>query len=234
MDAEALRCSYCGGALAEGARACSYCHSVVQARRCASCLHLSQPDAHNCAACGAELGLEPVAELDSLGCPACARPFVAVPCTGDGRLLHECEACGGQFLEHATLQAMVAERPRRPDLTGAQGSVPPASTAVRYRPCPVCRAMMNRKNFGDHSGIIVDVCKPHGVWFDAGELPRALAFIEIGGLETAAREEHERQRDELRRAREVHAAFEAATMSADDGFGGPPSLRAMLARMLFR
>ena len=54
---------------------------------------------------------------------------------------------------------------------------------------------MNRVNFGKVSGVIVDVCKLHGTWFDAGELTRVVAFAAGGGLErTRAREKLEQQR----------------------------------------
>jgi len=56
---------------------------------------------------------------------------------------------------------------------------------------------MLRRNFGGQSGIIVDVCAVHGVWFDRGELPRVLEFVERGGLELERRrkaeEEHEKR-----------------------------------------
>jgi Zn-finger nucleic acid-binding protein len=55
---------------------------------------------------------------------------------------------------------------------------------------------MNRQNFGQRSGVIVDVCKLHGVWFDAEELTCVLAFVARGGL---ARQ-REREREEARRA----------------------------------
>jgi Zn-finger nucleic acid-binding protein len=32
------------------------------------------------------------------------------------------------------------------------------------------------------SGVLVDVCKNDGVWFDAGEIGKTIAFIEAGGL----------------------------------------------------
>jgi Zn-finger nucleic acid-binding protein len=41
---------------------------------------------------------------------------------------------------------------------------------------------MNRQNFGGASGVIIDLCAKHGIWFDAGELPRVLEFVESGGL----------------------------------------------------
>ena len=52
---------------------------------------------------------------------------------------------------------------------------------------------MNRVNFGKVSGVIVDVCKVHGTWFDPGELTRVVAFAAAGGLErTRARERLEK------------------------------------------
>ena len=35
---------------------------------------------------------------------------------------------------------------------------------------------MSRKNFGGRSAILVDVCAPHGVWLDRGELDALIAF----------------------------------------------------------
>jgi hypothetical protein len=47
--------------------------------------------------------------------------------------------------------------------------------------------MMNRKNFGGTSGIVVDVCALHGTFFDAGEHPRVLELVRRGGLAKAQR-----------------------------------------------
>jgi len=48
--------------------------------------------------------------------------------------------------------------------------------------CPRCDAHMGRRQFGDRSGIVVDVCAHHGVWFDREELARAVEFVDAGGL----------------------------------------------------
>ncbi len=42
---------------------------------------------------------------------------------------------------------------------------------------------MSRMNFGTRSGIILDVCRTHGTWFDRGELEAVLSFVREGGLE---------------------------------------------------
>jgi Zn-finger nucleic acid-binding protein len=50
-----------------------------------------------------------------------------------------------------------------------------------YRKCPVCSGMMTRRNHGRTSGVIIDTCPDHGVWFDPAELSKILAWIEAGG-----------------------------------------------------
>jgi Zn-finger nucleic acid-binding protein len=55
-----------------------------------------------------------------------------------------------------------------------------------YRPCPLCQAIMNRRNLGARSGVIVDYCKPHGLWFDGNELAQWIHWARQGGLQPAA------------------------------------------------
>jgi Zn-finger nucleic acid-binding protein len=54
---------------------------------------------------------------------------------------------------------------------------------IRYVPCPECSKLMHRVNFANCSGVIVDVCKAHGTWFDKGEMTHIIEFIQSGGLE---------------------------------------------------
>jgi Zn-finger nucleic acid-binding protein len=43
---------------------------------------------------------------------------------------------------------------------------------------------MLRRNLGrGRSGVIVDICARHGIWFDADELSQMLVWIRTGGLE---------------------------------------------------
>ena len=65
---------------------------------------------------------------------------------------------------------------------------------------------MNRRNYGKRSGVIVDVCRAHGVWFDNEELTRVLEFVRAGGLQETRRREAEELREERRRleSRQLH------------------------------
>jgi Transcription factor zinc-finger len=88
------------------------------------------------------------------------------------------------FVAHGELAMRIqssrpAEVPARPP---RHAPSPPPEPKVRYGWCPRCGQIMNRRNFGAHSGIVVDVCREHGTWFDQGELAAALAFVRAGGL----------------------------------------------------
>jgi Zn-finger nucleic acid-binding protein len=175
---------------------------------------MNVPEAALCSACGRELGLEPLGEPDDLACPDCKQRFQAF--AGRPGVLHDCNHCGGQFVEHALLEDLLRERerygqaPRRPPRQN------PLENPVRYVPCPTCGEIMNRKNFGRSSGVIVDVCRLHGVWFDRGELPRVLAFVEAGGLDALKRREAEElaQSQRADRLRQFERSVENVQMAS--------------------
>lgn len=127
-----------------------------------------------------------------LPCPRCAETMTAL--TLGASEVRECGACGGLWLDASTLQRLCDAREQHAAITGMlAGRVatagPPADT-VRYVPCPACHKLMNRMNFARTSGVIMDVCKAHGVWLDRGELERVVGFVDGGGLASAR--EHER------------------------------------------
>jgi Zn-finger nucleic acid-binding protein len=73
---------------------------------------------------------------------------------------------------------------------------------------------MNRQNFGRKSGIIVDVCRGHGIWFDLGELPRVLAWIQHGGEQQV----HQLQVEEARAAERQRRLDEGMPPAAGGGW----------------
>jgi Zn-finger nucleic acid-binding protein len=156
---------------------------------------MNPPEARHCSGCGNELGLAPLASASETECPECRVALHALACK-NGTLL-DCERCGGQFVEHALLRALLLQSevlaPTVPVLKRPKN---PLDQKVVYRPCPSCRKLMHRKNFGGSSGIILDACAVHGNWFDAGELPSVLGFVEAGGLERARQAREERARRE--------------------------------------
>ena len=159
----------------------------------------------NCGAIAAPIDVyldEPAGE-----CPRCRHGLdrMAVGLTS----LRGCTKCDGLWLDARTFEAICAERERQSAvlafLNGRTSRGTPM-TKVSYVPCPDCGELMNRNNFAKASGVIVDLCRDHGVWFDADELPSIIEFIEKGGMERARererielKEERDRLKDEQRR-----------------------------------
>lgn len=187
-DAGLLRCPSCGAPCSPDARACPHCDVEIASVRCEHCFALSFVGSKFCGRCGRELTLEPVLDVVDAPCPRCSHRLSASAEAAEGH--YECTACGGIFVEKATLDAILA-RESRPDYLGTPAHHVAETNAailhgahvgetVRYLECPVCRQLMNRVHFARHSGIVVNVCKPHGTWFDAGELTAAIEFVSLG------------------------------------------------------
>ncbi|HWA77683.1 MAG TPA: zf-TFIIB domain-containing protein [Polyangiaceae bacterium] len=183
-EARVYLCPNCGGPTSEAARRCEYCSAPVATNRCSHCFQMNVSGARHCSGCGRELGLSPEPEPSSALCPNCRGPLASL--SERNGTLFDCEQCAGQFVENALLRDFLEQRATLASarLRRQRPLSPPAGKVV-YRPCAICATLMNRRNFGGASGVIVDICTAHGVWFDAGELPRVLAFVENGGLDAA-------------------------------------------------
>jgi Zn-finger nucleic acid-binding protein len=200
MSEPALRCPGCGAPAGADAASCEYCGSALATVTCASCFAAMFAGSRFCARCGAEVTRELLAEGEQLPCPRCREPMQALRL--GGTTARECSACGGLWLDPASLQRLSDAREERADVVGVlAGRLPTAAAPpdlVRYVPCPCCRKLMNRKNFAQSSGVVLDVCAKHGVWLDRGELERVLGFVSSGGLARARAREQERLREEQR------------------------------------
>ncbi|MDX6303488.1 MAG: hypothetical protein QOI77_457 [Blastocatellia bacterium] len=120
--------------------------------------------------------------------------------------MRECQKCVGLWVDVAAFEKICADREEQSMVLGTASPAPshqvPSDTEkIRYVPCPQCAQLMNRINFARCSGVIVDICKGHGTWFDRDELSGIVQFIRSGGLEISRQKEKneiEFQRDQLR------------------------------------
>jgi Zn-finger nucleic acid-binding protein len=170
--------------------------------------------AQHCQACGRTLNEHQHDEgaVGDLLCPRCsarlqARKYAALD-------TDECNQCGGMFISPAMLDRIVESRDAP---TGLQLALPKRvykqETSVHYVHCPRCTNTMNRRMFGRISGVIVDVCRDHGVWFDSGELNEVLAWIERGGLALARQREIADLAEQARSLRSQQLASSTGMMS---------------------
>jgi Zn-finger nucleic acid-binding protein len=129
----------------------------------------------------------------------------------------ECQQCLGLWVDLASFEKICADREQQSAVLGTASHAPTSAvretSKVKYLPCPQCSQLMNRINFAHCSGVIVDVCKGHGTWFDRDELSRIVEFIRGGGLEASRQREKASLEEERRRLREEQRAASAVDRS---------------------
>jgi len=204
-EAGALRCPSCGAPVAAEAPECAHCRAALHPVRCPWCFAWTFTEARDCVRCGSR------AESPDLkaACPSCREPLSSRS-LGSARL-SGCARCGGVWADPASFRAICEEREASSAYLGegslltAPAASDPLASPIVYRPCPVCAELMNRFNFAGCSGVILDACKPHGVWFDLDEIRRIAAFIRGGGLDVARGKEKRRLELERRRLDQAQA-----------------------------
>jgi len=228
--ADVVRCSSCAGPREKRATNCNFCgadfsiHEKDMHTVCPGCLAVVSDRARYCHHCG--LGIHPesaAGETTTLPCPECgAEQFLISRALGAAQAAAmECSRCGGLWLGNEVFQKLVDQTAALAvppvDATRSRSAGPAAmheEEGWRYRPCPVCQQRMPRKNYGRKSGVIIDLCRGHGMWFDANELPRILAWVRRGGLRVAAARDAEAAKADQRR-RELDRRVESQRMWLD-------------------
>ena len=221
MDAATLNCPMCGASAATDATRCEHCQARLATVACPSCFGMLFLGSKFCPHCGEKAAR--LAETDDLQrqCPSCHIDLQALA-LGASKV-HECPQCSGLWVDVETFQQICADRDRQAAVLGGATPDPLAAPQltldeVRYRPCPVCHKLMNRLNFSERSGVIIDICRGHGSWFDRDELRRIVEFIRAGGLEAARARDLQHWETEKRKHRPTPVA------SIDNPYGtGIPS-----------
>lgn len=214
MNARTLNCYSCGAAVSSDAPTCGHCGARLATIACPSCFGMMFLGSKFCPDCGS-LAVDWQGEDSGKLCPSCQVSMLRG--TIGVTRLHECARCFGIWLDAATFEQICRTSEQQAAVLGSAQSLParPATIApVRYLRCPECQELMRRVNFARCSGVVIDVCRAHGTWFDRDELHRIVLFIRTGGLELSrerqmAELERERQRLETKR-REASDRFASA------------------------
>lgn len=205
-----FRCGNCGAALPAEGRSCGYCTAEITLEErglsgvCPGCSSRLLRGARFCMECGLSIQPQRLAALrEGVSCPRCSGALRSRELGESGAI--ECASCAGLWLAPEAFERL-CERAETEDLAAfALGARSPSQSVARarregYIPCVTCNEPMLRKNFGQSSGVVLDSCKRHGVWFDHRELERVLEFVKRGGLLEARKREIARLEDEARRA----------------------------------
>ena len=209
-DSAVVRCSSCAAPRRDQQTNCEFCGADFTLREqdletiCPRCFARLSDNAKFCDHCGHSLAAEPIPLKNSpLICPACG---------GDHRLSFrtmgkqpalECRVCGGFWLPGDSLEHLVEKAKQMAEAGHAlhrRGPMPRVEAAGNgseavggrgkhaYLPCPSCNGLMVRQNFGHRSGVVIDLCKHHGVWLEGSKLQQLLDWIKAGGSLSAEAE----------------------------------------------
>ena len=187
MEAGTLNCPMCGAPASSDATQCEHCGARLATVACPSCFGMIFIGSKFCQHCGAKIERIEEDESKPRSCPRCHAPLAAVS-LGQTKV-HECPKCEGLWIDTETFNEICADRDKQAAMLGVLPASPPGVPLdfhldeAFYIPCPVCGKLMNRVNFAHGSGIILEICKADGVWFDRDELRHVVEFIRAGGLE---------------------------------------------------
>jgi len=119
-------------------------------------------------------------------CPRCGssevRPLVHE--VYEGVSIDRCPACRGVWLDEGELKLILDSREMvfsaefKTQVLTTSNTLISDAEKKSIELCPLCGQRMMQMNWGFTSGVIVDRCVGHGIWFDADELERIQAFHE--------------------------------------------------------
>ena len=225
---QALNCPNCGGAVSSDKTVCEFCRSRLKTVACPACVGMMFAGSRFCTHCGAKAGnIDADPSNEGGNCPRCRKRLDHLQIAEIS--VCECEGCGGFWTTPETFERLCSSGEQQAVVLSFIRNNPHEATLepVKYVPCPDCGKLMNRSNFARSSGIIIDLCKAHGVWFDAQELPKIIEFVGGGGLQRsrekekiALADERAKLRDEQRRMAMMERRSGGARISNDDGGSG--------------
>jgi Zn-finger nucleic acid-binding protein len=221
MQTEALNCPNCGAAVESDRTQCEFCKSRLKTVGCPSCLGLMFVGNKFCGHCGAAAAQAELVEDKNPGeCPRCKLELQ--PLKIGSANMRECERCGGFWTSVDVFEHLCDDKEQQSAVLmhiGDQNRELDSAASINYVPCPDCKQLMNRSNFARISGVIIDLCKRHGVWFDADELPKIISFIEDGGLRRSREKEKIALEDERSRVRDEQLRLQMMERGSSGGRG---------------
>ncbi|PHR56676.1 MAG: hypothetical protein COA44_07440 [Arcobacter sp.] len=205
----------------------------------AKCKHCSAPLPSKsiiCEYCGVRNDIE--LKRKSLGmrlprskrsCPDCLIFLDSIDIGKNKRfIIEKCERCFGLFFDNYELQRLLEERLEKSywlDKHKLHSLLqhPLHKDRIIYRRCPECNKLMQRKNYLNRSGVIMDVCVEHGLWLDAGELKQIQEWTALGGKQNAKKdslnEKHVHKRAQTKHRRNAHKRkkhYDSSPMETSD------------------
>jgi Zn-finger nucleic acid-binding protein len=113
--------------------------------------------------------------------------------------IDQCSQCGGVWLDHGELEAILETSPKGNTPISENSSGVHLNAGISndarqdHLSCPFCSKTLNVVNFAYDSGVIINRCPNHGIWLDSGELKRIEDNRAFWRAEAAKRESEWKQ-----------------------------------------
>ena len=192
LSVTALTCTNCGGIVKPDDKACPYCEAMLDKEAmksttlCPKCFTRIADDARHCSGCGIEIrpqALTPIPH-DKV-CPRC-QAELRIRALGISDVI-ECGGCQGIWIRSGAFESICRDAvlngavplpdwPKQPEINTPTGPF--------YIPCLQCDKLMQHRQFKHNQrtiGVIIDVCRSHGIWLDHRELERITQHIRESG-----------------------------------------------------
>jgi Zn-finger nucleic acid-binding protein len=203
---------------------------------CPCCAAPIPPRGVVCSYCGHRIDVDlqgsgqAIAEdtIHELRCPDCEQVLDSLilksgsEANQDDLKVSRCSQCLGLFMQRDILDQILDIHVRQPSeinhrlINNLVESNRSQVKDWKYRPCPMCRTLMHRKLQGQRSGVVVDSCRDHGLWLDAGELRQLMEWSRAGGekLDQERQELHQQQQSERERRERTAAILRKSTLES--------------------
>ncbi len=112
-------------------------------------------------------------------CPRCEEPLVAFELNGVE--IDRCVTCGGTWLDAGELEWLVEQAGIDPGIVSQALHAGRRDSQRTRLKCPRCRRRMRLTVVGEDPPVELDRCvHEHGLWFDRGEVRKAISSFTAG------------------------------------------------------
>jgi len=160
--------------------------------KCSQCNRRGRSNRSNCLYCGGEMVSDKTS--GTIHCCGCQSEMVEVE--HHGVLIDVCSGCDSIWFDNGELETILERAPHPEqhisdvnpssqglDRTYRTSFIEPIHSSIRS--CPHCVKPMGQLNYKRLSGVVIDVCRFHGVFLDHLELEKLQDFAATGGLSQA-------------------------------------------------
>ena len=121
-------------------------------------------------------------------CPHCQQNLQTIQLnTTPSLTIERCQSCFGLFFDQGEIEILLENSVNQTSEINTQlmdninQERYQGKAHFSYIKCPVCQQLMDRINFGQRSGVVVDKCHQHGIWLDSGEITHLMEWTKAGG-----------------------------------------------------